>query len=196
MEFNSTADYFKSFIPLLIEETHAALLSSMRTLWQAPVVEISYIMQTEQFKLPYDLFYKVRLSGMSNTVSDEASTQLLPRDLIALTYQRPNRVDGFNISNEPYILALVSKADPDRPNDVIILASKPLFHEDAQRNKNEKKESLFGVYLTNLTTNIRIWNALHPGVEGANLNLISRVLQRNIEVRNIHRFFNSFRRLQ
>lgn len=193
MEFESTGDYFKSFIPPLIEETHAALLSSMRKLWQAPVVEISYIMQTVEFKLPNDLFYKVRLSGVSNTVSDEASTQLRPRDLIALTDQRPNRVDGFNISNEPYIVALVCKADPDRPNDVTILASKPLFVEDVRRNKNQKKESLFGIHLVNLTTNIRIWNALHPGVEGSNLNLISRFLQRNSEVNNINKFFYSFR---
>ncbi|EOA33846.1 hypothetical protein CARUB_v10021336mg [Capsella rubella] len=178
MEFESTGDYFKSFIPPLIEETHAALLSSMRKLWQAPVVEISYIMQTAEFKLPNDLFYKVRLSGMSN---DEASTQLMPRDLIALTDQRPNHVDGFDISSEPYIVALVCKADPDRPNDVTILASKPLFVEEGRRKKNGKKGSLFGIHLVNLTTNIRIWNALHPGVEGANLNLISRVLQRNSE---------------
>ncbi|CAE5963039.1 unnamed protein product [Arabidopsis arenosa] len=181
MEFESTGDYFKSFIPPLIEETHAALSSSMRTLWQAPVVEISYIMQTAEFKLPNDLFYKVRLSGMSDNVSDEASTKLMPRDLIALTDQRPNHVDGFNILSEPYIVALVCKADPERPNDVTILASKPLFVEDGRRKKNEKKERLFGIHLVNLTTNIRIWNALRPGVEGVNLNLISRVLQRNSE---------------
>lgn len=183
MEFESTGDHFKLFIPPLIEETHAALSSSMRKLWQVPVVEISYIMQTVEFKLPNDLFYKVRLSGMSNNVGDEASTKLMPRYLIALTDHRPNCVDGFNISSEPYIVALVCKADPDRPNDVTILASKPLFVEDGRRKKNEKKERLFGIHLVNLTTNIRIWNALHPGVEGVNLNLISRVLQRNSEVK-------------
>lgn len=188
IEFQSTADYFKSFIPPLIEETHAALESGMRTLWRAPVVEISYVMPTAEFELPNDLFYKVFLSGMSNTVTDEASTQLIPKDLIVLTDKRPNRVDGFNISNEPYILAIVCKADPDRPNDVTILASKPLLLQDVQRNQNDKKESLFGIYLTNITTNIRIWNALHLGLEGGNLNLISRVLQRNSEVNNIQIF--------
>jgi len=189
MEFESTGDYFKTFIPPLIEETHAALLSSMRKLWQAPVVEISYIMQTAEYKLPNDLFYKVRLSGISN----EASTKLMPRDLISLTDQRPNHVDGFNISSEPYIVALVCKVDPDRPNDVTILASKPLFVEDGRRKKNEKKERLFGIHLVNLTTNIRIWNALHPGDEGVNLNLISRVLRRNSEVKDIDKLCNSFR---
>jgi len=189
MEFESTGDYFKTFIPPLIEETHAALLSSMRKLWQAPVVEISYIMQTAEYKLPNDLFYKVRLSGISN----EASTKLMPRDLISLTDQRPNHVDGFNISSEPYIVALVCKADPDRPNDVTILASKPLFVEDGRRKKNEKKERLFGIHLVNLTTNIRIWNALHPDDEGVNLNLISRVLRRNSEVKDIDKLCNSFR---
>ncbi|CAH2065611.1 unnamed protein product [Thlaspi arvense] len=182
MEFESTTDYFKSFIPALIEETHAALLSSMKTLWRSPVVEISHIMPTAEFELPKDLFYKVRLSGMN---TDEPSKQLIPKDLIALTDQRPNRVDGFNVSTEPYIVAMVCKADPDRPNDVIILASKPLFLEDVQRKKNdEKKESLFGIYMTNITTNVRIWNSMNLGLEGGNLSLISRVLQRNSESEN------------
>ncbi|ESQ28804.1 hypothetical protein EUTSA_v10019511mg [Eutrema salsugineum] len=178
LEFESTVDYFKSFLPPLIEETHAALLSSIRTLGRAPVVEISYIMPMAEFELPNDLFYKVRLSGLS---TDEPSTQLIPKDLIVLTDKRPNRVDGFNISSEPYIVAMVCKADPDRPNDVIILASKPLFLEDVQRSKNEKKASLFGIYMTNITTNVRIWNSLHLGLKGGNLDLISRVLQRNSE---------------
>ncbi|VVA94176.1 unnamed protein product [Arabis nemorensis] len=179
IEFQSTADYFKSFIPPLIEETHAALESSMRTLWRAPVVEINYVMPTAEFELRNDLFYKVHLS--SHTVTDEASTQLIPKDLIVLTDKRPSRVDGFNISNEPYILAMVCKADPDRPNYVTLLASKPLFLEDVKRDKNEKKERLFGMYLANITTNIRIWNALHLGLQSGNLNLIPRVLQRNSE---------------
>ncbi|CAA7020281.1 unnamed protein product [Microthlaspi erraticum] len=184
-EFASTADYFKSFIPPLIEETHTALLSSMKTLSRAPVVEISYIMPTAEFKLPKDLFYKVYLSGTSgNTVTDETTTQLIPKDLIAVTDKRPNhRVDGgFNISNEPYVPAMVCKADPDRPNVVTILASKPLFLDDFESNsKNEERPSLFGVYLTNITTNVRIWTALHLGLSNGNLNLYSRVLQRNSE---------------
>lgn len=186
IEFDSTADYFKSFIPPLIEETHTALLSSMRTLSRAPVVEISYIMPTAEFKLPNDLFYKVDLSGTSgNTVTDETTTQLIPKDLIAVTDKRPNRVDGFNISSEPYIPAMVCKADPDRPNVVTILASKPLFLEGFERSKNEERPSLFGVYLTNITTNVRIWTALHLGLSGGNLNLYSRVLQRSSEVKKV-----------
>ncbi|KAF8052886.1 hypothetical protein N665_1494s0001 [Sinapis alba] len=167
-EFDSAADYFKSFIPSLIEETHAALLSSIKTLWRSPVVEINYIIPTAEFELPNNLFYKVHLS------TDES---LIPKDLIALTDKRPNRVDGFNITNEPYVVAIVCKADPDRPNVVTILASKPLLLENVHQMK--KKESLFGVYMTNITTNIRIWNSLHLGLDGGNLNLLSTVLQRN-----------------
>ncbi|CAH8387863.1 unnamed protein product [Eruca vesicaria subsp. sativa] len=170
-EFNSATDYFNSFIPPLIEETHAALQSCIKTLWRSPVVEISYIVPTPEFELPNNLFYKVHLSN------DES---LIPKDLIALTDKRPNRVDGgFNVTNEPYVTAIVCKADPDRPNVVTILASKPLLLDDVyQRNKNEKKESLFGVYMTNITTNVRIWNSLHLGLQGGNLNLLSTVLQR------------------
>ncbi|KAL0664220.1 hypothetical protein Bca4012_101058 [Brassica carinata] len=171
-EFDSTSDYFKSFIPSLIEETHAALSSSIKTLWWSPVVEITYIAPTAEFELPNNLFYKVHLS------TDESS--LIPKDLIALTDKRPNRVDGFNITNEPYVVAIVCKADPDRPNVITILASKPLLLENLhQMRKNEKRESLFGVYMTNITTNVRIWHSLHLGLQGGNLSLLSTVLRRN-----------------
>ncbi|CAN6933542.1 unnamed protein product [Brassica oleracea] len=157
-EFDSTSDYFKSFIPSLIEETHAALSSSIKTLWRSPVVEITYIAPTAEFELPNNLFYKVHLS------TDESL--LIPKDLIALTDKRPNRVDGFNITNEPYVVAIVCKADPDRPNVITILASKPLLLENLhQMRKNEKRESLFGVYMTNITTNVRIWHSLHLGLQ-------------------------------
>ncbi|XP_018445887.1 uncharacterized protein LOC108817645 [Raphanus sativus] len=170
-EFDSTVDYFKSFVPSLIEETHAALLKSIKTLHRSRVVEINYIYPTPEFELPNNLFYKVHLSP------DESSS-LIPKDLIALTDKRPNRLDGFNITNEPYVVAIVCKADPDRPNVVTILASKPLLLENSVRQM-KKKESLFGVYMTNITTNVRIWNSLHLGLQGGNLNLLSTVLKRN-----------------
>nr|VDD63559.1 unnamed protein product [Brassica oleracea] len=173
-EFDSTADYFKSFIPSLIEETHAALSSSIKTLWRSSVVEITYIAPTAEFELPNNLFYKVHLS------TDESS--LIPKDLIALTDKRPNRLDGFSITNEPYVVAIVCKADPDRPNVITILASKPLLLENLhQMRKNEKRESLFGVYMTNITTNVRIWHSLHLGLQGGDLSLLSTVLQRNTD---------------
>ncbi|KAJ0256135.1 p-loop containing nucleoside triphosphate hydrolases superfamily protein [Hirschfeldia incana] len=175
-EFDSTTEYFKSFIPSLIEETHAALLSSIKTLHRSPVVEINYIVPTPEFELPNNLFYKVHLS------TDESSSSLIPKDLIALTDKRPNRLDGFNITNEPYVVAIVCKADPDRPSFLTILASKPLLLENVhQMRKNEKRESLFGVYMTNITTNVRIWNSLHLGLHGGSLNLLSTVLKRNAD---------------
>ncbi|KAL0700975.1 hypothetical protein Bca4012_057097 [Brassica carinata] len=170
-EFDSAADYFKSFIPSLIEETHAALLSSIKTLYRSPVVEINYIVPTPEFELPNNLFYKVHLSP-------DESPSLIPKDLIALTDKRPNRVDGFNITNEPYVVAIVCKADPDRPSVLTILASKPLLLENVHQMR--KKESLFGVYMTNITTNVRIWNSLHLGLQGGNfINLLSTVFKRN-----------------
>jgi hypothetical protein len=81
---------------------------------------------------------------------------------------------------------------------ISILASKPiLIDQDLHKYKKEplvwnKKETLFAVYLMNMTTNVRIWKALNPAPEGGNTNIIKTVLQANSPVRilSLILFFN------
>jgi senataxin len=49
------------------------------------------------------------------------------------------------------------------------------------RNNNTPK--LYAIYLLNLTTNIRVWKALNIELEGANMNMIKKVLQASSNVR-------------
>ncbi|XP_010415124.1 PREDICTED: helicase SEN1-like isoform X2 [Camelina sativa] len=186
--FPSTVEYLESFVNPLIEETHAALLSSMETLRRAPVFKIREIKPSKDFKPPKDLYYDVTLEVLSDSTSNGARKQLEVNDLIAVTYKKPIRIDDLRCSNEPYLLALVCHVDEDFPHLITIMASKPIvyFEDDyTQRTKKgqvvRKDLNLFGVYLINMMTNIRIWTALHPN-PGENLKLISRVLQSNNEV--------------
>ncbi|XP_010528610.1 PREDICTED: uncharacterized protein LOC104805665 [Tarenaya hassleriana] len=174
--FPSCMAYFKSFVPALIEETHEDLMSSMRALHHAPAFEIREIRHNKGFKGPNNLLYDLYLQGMSDVKTDGDRKQLEPRDLIAVTLKKPNRVDDLRIFNEPFLLALVCNMDPDNPTVLTVLASKPILSDNIGIDKR-KKETLYGVYLINMMTNIRIWKALHPGKEGGNLNLISRVLE-------------------
>lgn len=185
--FSSTKEYFESFVIPLIEETHAALLSSMETLRRAPAFKLFEIKPAKYFKPPKDLYYEVTLQIMSDNMTNGDRKQLEVNDLIAVTDKRPTRIDDLRFSNEPYLLALVCGVNEDYPHLITILASKPIVFEDdntktTKRGKGVKKSlSLFGVYLINMMTNIRIWNALHPNPE-RDLKLISRVLQINNEV--------------
>ncbi|XP_010415128.1 PREDICTED: helicase sen1-like [Camelina sativa] len=190
--FTSTKEYFDSFVNPIIEETHEALLSSMRTLRRAPAFKFWEIKPAEKdFKPPKDLYYKVTLQMMTGSNTINGGQNLLEvNDLIAVTDKRPIRIDDLRFSNEPHVLALVCGVNEDNPHLITILASKPIIFDDdddngtlTKRGKGQRKSlSVFGVNLINMMTNIRIWTALHPNLEGGNLKLISRVLQSNNEV--------------
>ncbi|XP_033139437.1 helicase sen1 isoform X2 [Brassica rapa] len=186
--FQSSKEYFKSFVNPIIEETHAALLSSMETLRRAPAFKVWEIKPAKDFKPPKNLYYEVTLQTVSDNTTNGDRKLLEFNDLIAVTDNKPYRIDDLRCSNEPYLLALVCGVNEDNPHLITILASKPIvFEEDHMETRKKGKGvkrslSLFGVYLTNMMTNIRIWTALHPDPEGGNLNLISKVLQSNNEV--------------
>lgn len=88
-------------------------------------------------------------------------------DLIALTKERPRRIHDLN----PLLLAYVFKVDGDLIVSVHSSRSIPSLAEYPLR---------FGAYLMGLTTNTRIWNALHN--EAATSNLLQSVLQANTPV--------------
>ncbi|CAH8307530.1 unnamed protein product [Eruca vesicaria subsp. sativa] len=184
--FPSSTEYFKSFVNPIIEETHAALLSSMETLRRAPTFKIWEIKPAKDFKPPTNLYYEVTLQTMSDdNMSNEDRKLLEFNDLIGMTEKKAYRIDDLRCSNEPYLLALVCGVKEDNPHLITILASKPIDDNmvTTKGGKGVKKNiSLFGVYLINMMTNIRIWTALHPDPKGGNLKLISRVLQSNNEV--------------
>jgi len=188
-------DYKKSFVPSLIEETHADLLSNITTLSQAPTCEIEYVETSKTFKPPKDLFYEIKLESINDselesakdTKKDEGKYEPESGDIIALTYVRPKCIDDLKRPKGFYLIAYVL-----RPRDletesstVSILASKPLL-TDEEYMHNYKKGTCFAVFLMNMTTNVRILKALHP--ERGNTNIIKTVLQANSAVRILTHF--------
>ncbi|KAK2967368.1 hypothetical protein RJ640_027034 [Escallonia rubra] len=170
--FSSTSIYMKSFIYPLIEETHADLSSHMATLFRAPICQIFDVRISKEHKPPKDLYYNLSLMTVRDTENGEVEYVPEVGDLIALTDVRPKSVNDLNRPKTSYLLAFVQGKN-EISNDLLILSSKPIVYE-----KNERKRgTLFAVSLTNLTTNTRIWNALNLDLEGANMNIIRKVLQ-------------------
>ncbi|OMO88691.1 hypothetical protein CCACVL1_08258 [Corchorus capsularis] len=184
--FMATRDYLHSFVAPLIEETHADLLSNMTKVSKAPCQELHSVTRHKTYKPPKDLFYEIVLEN-----SDLVTYQPQVGDLVALTDVRPKCISDLNRPNMPYLLAYVQWVDIDNPCQVLILSSKPIVIEEEMQGKEklleqscasleaQHKPSLFIVFLINMTTNIRIWKALHPDPQGGNLKMINRVFQMN-----------------
>ncbi|KAM2017071.1 hypothetical protein EV2_048385 [Malus domestica] len=179
--FLNVTSYLKSFVPSLIEETHADLLSNMITeLSHAPTCEILTLECSKGHKNPqnlvYDIAYKI------DTEADQKRNGLMyePQvgDLIALTDVKPKCIDDLNRFPRHYVAAYVNKVpDPEEfpdAHEFTILSSKPIDYgeQDGQKSKRQKH---FAVYLMNMTTNLRVWCAL-KSKEG-NTNIIEKVLQ-------------------
>ncbi|CAL2229702.1 unnamed protein product [Prunus armeniaca] len=157
--FSTLTSYMKTFIPPLVEETHADLLSSMETLPQAPNCEILAV-KPKGHKNAKDFSYVIIIRGSGEAKNYEPQHG----DLIALTDIRPTSSDHLNRLRDSYLIAYVH---PGGDNRLFIRSSKPISRGGGGK--------LFAVYLINMTTNVRIWKALIS--EKANTNIIRNVLQ-------------------
>ncbi|CAJ2652925.1 unnamed protein product [Trifolium pratense] len=123
----------------------------------------------------------------SETESDEVENigNYIPvsGDLIAFTHIRPKGLSELNTLKSPYRIAYVKearKAWKELPDRISVLTSKCMnmdVENDLGNNKelsskcmkmdigydlwNNKELKLYAVYLMNMTTNVRIWNALN-----------------------------------
>ncbi|XP_019231453.1 PREDICTED: uncharacterized ATP-dependent helicase C29A10.10c-like [Nicotiana attenuata] len=174
--FLSTDHYLKSFITPLIEETHADLLSSMFTVSKAAALEVLGVEKSEKFKPPKSLYYEILLKSALEGEKIEAKYKPENGDLIALTDVRPRRIEDLNRPKRSYHIAIVQGIEDEDSFCIPILSSKPISFQKHNVEKGERGDKLFVVILSNLTTNVRIWNALNSDQENANLKIIKTVL--------------------
>nr|KYP51888.1 hypothetical protein KK1_026244 [Cajanus cajan] len=164
--YSSTSIYLRSFILPLVEETHADLLSSIRTVSNSPISQISRIRETKNHQSPSDLFYQITVLKKRGDAYEPAVG-----DLIAVTNIRPRCINDLN---NHCLIAFVHRAS----NFCITVLSSKLI-----TTLDQNKEIRFVVYLTNLNTNIRIWRSLNSELEGGNMKIIDKVLQVHSSVR-------------
>ncbi|XP_019086316.1 PREDICTED: uncharacterized protein LOC104720512 [Camelina sativa] len=160
--FSSVDEYFQCFVPHLLEETRTELFSSFKSLSKSPVFQIlSVETRTNEFIIDQD-FHDITLKDYDAV---DKSEKYEPKcgDIIALslTEERP-RIDDLN----PLLLGYVFSVYGNFKFSV---------HFSRSISKDEKRLFRSGVFLMTLTTNTRIWNALHN--EAADSTLIQSVLQ-------------------
>ncbi|XP_055961523.1 uncharacterized protein LOC126676427 [Mercurialis annua] len=151
-----------------------------------PTREIVSVEVSKGYQLPNDLFYKVSLENIKNSSDGHgipSYNEPQVGDLIAFTdVIRPKCISDLNRPRRPFLLAYVHEIADENSDILSIIASKPFNLEENKiifGGNGRQKDRLFVVYITNLTTNIRIWKALNSELENPNTNIIKRVLEAN-----------------
>ncbi|KAL6218573.1 hypothetical protein ACLB2K_011783 [Fragaria x ananassa] len=170
--FSTVTSYMKAFVPSLLEETHEDLLSRMMSLSRAPSCEILKVEPCKDHQPPKDLFYQITFNE-SKGENDIEAYQPNGGDIIALSDVRPKYIDDLSRSRNSYLIAYVIGSN--QGSSLKILASKSI-NGGASGIRQSKRGRLVAVYLMNMTTNIRVWNALNSELS-ANTNLLKNVLQ-------------------
>ncbi|KAL2317322.1 hypothetical protein Fmac_031198 [Flemingia macrophylla] len=180
--FGSPSEYLNSFISPLIEETHSDLCQNLKGISRAPFCQILTVERSKFFKLPKDLFYLISVKKITDEVEDEVENfgkyDPQPGDLFALADVRPKNIGDLNRPKRYYHIAYVCGAPKDSDTgEILILSSKSMEDDIEPGFRRHITQELYAIRLLNLTTNIRIWKALHSPSDSENMKLIKQVLQ-------------------
>lgn len=155
---------------------------------KAPAWEITDIELSNDYEPPLNLLYKIEIRTVAD--SDENGSIFEPEtgQLIALTDRRPMCIDDLSKPGSPYNIASIKrvrkKNDTEDVYEAKILTSKPIELEQHWQ-KDDTYVYGFGVYLCNMTTFIRIWNALNSDPDGPSIHIIKQLFQPNSGVRTV-----------
>ncbi|KAF5466228.1 hypothetical protein F2P56_016175 [Juglans regia] len=173
LTFSSVPEYLKSLSIPLIKETQADLLASISTVSRAPICKIVSVQKSKNYKPPHDFFYSIMLPAVWQFKNNKEMYEPQNGDLIAITDVKPESVEDLDRPNRSYVVAYVQWVREGGLLALSVLSSQPILVEE---EKSKNKQTLYAVFLTNMTTNIRIWRALNTQLEGGNLNFFQEVL--------------------
>ncbi|XP_050210760.1 uncharacterized protein LOC126661049 [Mercurialis annua] len=171
--FDSVKQYLGSYVLPLLEETRAQMVSNMDTISTAPFAEVVSFSQAKSHeKLEYD----VSVDQWKNRFSARAKEpyKTLSGDLVIIADAKPENVSDLSRIEKQWSFALVTNIRKDDDEDDFssstnfrLKSSKEVKDSDRMHN------SLYVIFLINVITSRRIWNALHMN---RRLNLIEGVL--------------------
>ncbi|XP_076915166.1 uncharacterized protein LOC143574429 [Bidens hawaiensis] len=169
LTFQSEHHYVGSFVYPLLEETRAELASSMEVMYRAPYAEIISLTETKRHG---ETLHDVTVGKWRNKVSERGKEpyRTLPGDLLILADGKPESVEDLERVGRTWAFSLVTQIsqDDDIDDDNTSIRFKVKASKDI-----EFQEGMFVVFLTNITTNKRIWNSLHMH---RNMNIIREIL--------------------
>ncbi|XP_017243832.1 helicase sen1 isoform X1 [Daucus carota subsp. sativus] len=177
--FSSLLHYMNSFTFPLIEETRADLCSSITNVSKAPTFQVLEIKDAEPAS---NMNYAISIGRNQDIEFDADMYEPGYGDLIAFTVVRPKCGDDLYTDATNFTVALVQRVKIKKDNVVLLVtSSKPIDPEESMHKKLDAT-NLFVVFLMNLTTNLRIWEALKFQLDGRNAKIINKVLQHDFVI--------------
>ncbi|KAL8218515.1 hypothetical protein R6Q57_021888 [Mikania cordata] len=170
LTFKSQAHYVGSFVHPLLEETRAELASAMEIMYRAPNAEIFSI---NEAKGREKMLYDITVSNWRNIFSERGKEpyKTLPGDLLILADGKPESVSDLQRMGRFLAFLLVRSITEDEEEYDMDSTSSSFKVKASQ--EIEFQDGMFVVFLTNITTNKRIWNSLHMH---KNMSIIKDVL--------------------
>ncbi|KAK2383851.1 P-loop containing nucleoside triphosphate hydrolase superfamily protein [Trifolium repens] len=168
--FKSIEQYFKSFVYPLLEETRAQICSSMEILSSSPYAEVVSL----EKKLSHSCgrnHYIVKTDCWKNISSGYGKElyKTLSGDVFILADFKPESVNDLTRSGKmwSFVMSAGVLHGTELMSTFKVIASKDIDIDEMG------KKSMFIIFLTNITPNRWIWNALHMGGDSK---LIERIL--------------------
>ncbi|CAM8956395.1 unnamed protein product [Rhodiola kirilowii] len=171
-EFKSVEDYFGAYMYPLLEETRTELHSSLDVLPNAPFAEVIAFEEAKPHK-PYH--YDIRVDYWRNRFGHgKEPYKILPGDILILANKKPETASDLRLLGDSWAYASVVniKDGEDEEDDNISSYFKVKASKDMESH-GEAWKSMFVVFLMNVTTQKRIWNALHMF---RNVQVVNRLL--------------------
>ncbi|KAK1380720.1 P-loop containing nucleoside triphosphate hydrolases superfamily protein [Heracleum sosnowskyi] len=159
--FSSLGDYLSSFVYPLVEETKAELCSKLESLSTAPFAKIISLCSSAQFvNRHYEIvFGKWKESSKS---LKKVARQTKAGDLIVFTQPKPDQNFSAGRLGRSWCFGYVTKILKHEYNERLIYT--PHFEVSTSIKLEaalDVSKPIYAVFLMNMTTNNRIWNALH-----------------------------------
>ncbi|KAK8484172.1 hypothetical protein V6N13_122280 [Hibiscus sabdariffa] len=166
VSFQSVEQYFGSFLLPLLDETRAALCSSMEIIDRAPYAEVTNLNEVKPLGT---LLFDVKVDYWRNRFSDHEKEpyKTLPGDVLIIADLKPENPSDLQRVGKTWFFALVTcvqndddEGESDNEGNSSSMSFKVKTLGDVV-SKDDLRKSLYVVHVTNVTTNERIWSALH-----------------------------------
>ncbi|XP_043694489.1 uncharacterized protein LOC122645224 [Telopea speciosissima] len=175
--FLSIEHYLGSFMFPLLEETRAALCASMEVISEAPVGEVTSLAESK----PYgSLLYQINVDSWKNKLRLGGKEEYRAKagDIFVFSDIIPETVSDLQCYGRSWTFAAVIYATDYEQSEEGSGVSLQVKASSAIEVKDGMQNSLFAIFLVNLTTNDRIWAAL-KGI--GNLKIMENILGDNLK---------------
>jgi hypothetical protein len=155
-----------SFTIPLLEETRADLYSALEGIKHAPATEVKRI---EELCSKQSIFsISVKKAGLNTNPGQVYA--LKDADILVFLDRKPRHISDFGRSKVPYVIASVLKAEDTSGNAIVRLSGR-------RGGRRDLVMPLVAVFLINMTTYNRIWNALTQQVARlTNTSIIEKIV--------------------